>query len=604
MNTDDAVMSLAREAGLMPQWRDYQNQPREVSIGTLRSVLCALELPAQSQSDIAGSRARLAAERVGQKNIAASRCFGIGELAAARLWGLAVQVYALRQPGDCGFGDLGALRVFCRKAAAAGAQALVMSPIHALFAADSSRYSPYAPSSRLFLNPLYSDPGLISGAASAARNDGGDLIDWPEAARRKTSHLHAAWQALRAQAETGTGTHAQNFHEFCIEGGDNLRNHACFEVLHAQQLQHGAGRWHWRNWPQELRSPDTPAVRAFAQEHSGEVRYHMFLQWLTNLSLAACQKTARDSGMRIGLVADLAIGTDSGGSHSWSRPQDILNGVTIGAPPDLLNQLGQNWGLTAFSPRALRRNNFEPFAEILRSAMRHAGGLRIDHVLGLRRLWLIPEGADPADGVYLQYPEEELLAVIARESWRHRCIVIGEDLGTVPEGFRERMAAAGILGLQVLWFERDHKYFVEPSRWSPHAVAVTSTHDLPTVAGWCAGTDLDWRAHLGLFDTQAQNAQARHERGEDRAALAGALDYARLAQESSVTAAAAFVARTPCPLAIFPVEDVLGLPEQANVPGTVDEHPNWRRRLPVGVEHLLDEPQAQASIAAIRRERP
>jgi 4-alpha-glucanotransferase len=328
--------------------------------------------------------------------------------------------------------------------------------------------------------------------------------------------------------------------------------------------------------------------------------------------LADAQKAGRDAGMHVGLIADLAVGTDGSGSHAWSRQQDILMGVAVGAPPDLINTSGQNWGLTSFSPRALRQHGFLPFLETLRATLRHAGGARIDHVLGLQRLWLVPEGARAKEGAYLRYPVEDMLRLITLESLRHRAIIIGEDLGTVPEGFQQRLAEAGVMGMRVLWFERDHGFFVDPSRWSARAMATTSTHDLATVAGWWSGRDIDWRVHLqqgaGGGDEDAQRAQ----RAQDRRSLWAAFEHAQVAQgrvpaaeqpTAVVDAAIRFVARTPAPLAIVPIEDLLGLTEQPNLPGTTNEHPNWRRRLPGPVDTLLQAPAPAARMADLREER-
>jgi len=274
----------------------------------------------------------------------------------------------------------------------------------------------------------------------------------------------------------------------------DLQDHACFEALQlAMQPRLG-----WRQWPVDLQDPGSFAVRAFADAHAEEVLYHQFLQWLTDRSLGEATAQARNAGMRIGLIGDLAVGMDPSGSHAWGNRRDVLLGLTIGAPPDLLNPTGQDWGLTSFSPRALEQNGFGPFIAMLRSTMRHFGGIRVDHAMGLSRLWLVPEGLSPADGAYLTYPVQDLMRLLALESVRHNVVVIGEDLGTVPEGFHEMMEQGGIHGMRVLWFERDqHTRFLPSRGWSNTAVAMTSTHDLPTVAGWWTGTDIEVRHRHG-----------------------------------------------------------------------------------------------------------
>ena len=318
--------------------------------------------------------------------------------------------------------------------------------------------------------------------------------------------------------------------------------------------------------------------------------------------------------MRIGLIGDLAVGMDATGSHAWSNQRDILGGLTIGAPPDLFNPRGQVWGLTGFSPRALSEGGFAPFIATLRAALRHAGGVRIDHAMGLARLWLVPEGADPADGAYLAYPLTDLLRLLALESSRHNAVVIGEDLGTVPAGFRETLALTGVHGMRVLWFEHDAQGgFASPRAWDPLAVAMTTTHDLPTVAGWWKGSDIALRAGLGRLGAGVQAADVLAERAAERPALWRSFVAEGVAADDPpppdapqtvVDAAVRFVGRTPSPLCLVPLEDVLGQEEQPNLPGTIEEHPNWRRRTPGVADALLRQDHAAARVAALAAERP
>jgi 4-alpha-glucanotransferase len=306
--------------------------------------------------------------------------------------------------------------------------------------------------------------------------------------------------------------------------------------------------------------------------------------------------------MRIGLIADLAVGANPSGSDAWTGADDIFGGLQIGAPPDLFNTKGQNWGLTTFSPRALRDGGFAPFIAMLRSCMRHAGGARIDHAMGLLRLWVIPTGAEPSDGAYLAYPVDDLFRLVALESRRHRAIVIGEDLGTVPPGFRERLARAGIYGMRVLWFERDEHGFLAAAAWPAETVAMTSTHDLPTVTGWWSGHDLDSRNHCGLL---ADVAGERAARIKDRQALWRAFRSAHVDDGDVPTrdegqrvadASVNFIAATPSRLALLPLEDALARKDQPNLPGTVEAHPNWRRRYPGKAGALLDPPDVRRRV--------
>ena len=316
--------------------------------------------------------------------------------------------------------------------------------------------------------------------------------------------------------------------------------------------------------------------------------------------------------MPIGLIADLAVGADSGGSHCWSRQEETLIGLTVGAPPDLLAPKGQNWGLAAFSPRGLVKNGFGAYLEMLRAAMRHAGGVRIDHAMGLARLWVVPEGAESSEGAYLHFPLQDMLRLIALESSRHRAIVLGEDLGTVPEGFQDALQAAAVLGMRVLWFERNEHGFTPPRTWSRGAAAMTSTHDLATVAGWWTGRDLEWRSRLDLMGDEANVRREHDERTRDRGLLWAAFRESGAAQEEppapehpmpAVDAAVRHMGTAACDLVMLPVEDALGSVEQPNLPGTLDQHPNWRRRLPGFADDLLDRPDVIGRLDALDRAR-
>lgn len=557
--------------------------------------------------------------------VAPARCFGVRDAlrtdaaAQPRLWGLGVQLYSLRRPGDGGYGDYTALAQFAQRAAAHGAAAVAISPVHAMFSADVHRFSPYGPSSRLFFNALHVDPAAVLGtealrealdelgdaADSLERLEQTDLIDWPQAASLRLRILRALYRRFVQRADRS------EFDAFCAAQGEALQSHACFEALHAWRLARGEDGY-WRHWPEELRDPRSPAVQAFARDHREEVEFHAFLQWQAARALGQVQQSALASGMSIGLITDLAVGADNGGSQAWSRQNEIITGLSVGAPPDKINPRGQAWGLGAFSPHAMKAQGFRAYIEMLRAAFAHAGGVRIDHVLGLSRLWLVPDGASPEQGAYLHYPRDDLLRLIALESWRHRAIVIGEDLGTVPAGFDRVLADAGLLGIRVLLFQRDGSRFLQPHEWSGDAIATTTTHDLPTVAGWWKERDLDWRSQLDLLETGQTEADARRERAFERSALWQALQQGGFveahalapdAQHAPLGPALKWTAATPAPLVMLPIEDVLGLDEQPNLPGTIDVHPNWRRRLPATVDEVLEQPDVHARLALVRQAR-
>ena len=475
---DDRIRQLARQAGIAVDWINASEQPQRVSVNSLRTILDALGYPCASESQIDESQKRLRElssaarsfftatvgepialgegrlpaitepgyHRLIHQNreitiaVAPQRCVTLDDIAPGeRLYALAVQVYSLRRSGDAGFGDTGALIELIKSAADEQADAVALSPTHSLFAADPSHYAPYSPSSRLFLNPLYADPVMVLGRERVARvrdspSSDNALIDWPNAAQQRYDLLRRLHDDFVAQEiDRQDNALAREFRSFELAGGERLREHALFEALHRHWFG-THGKWHWIEWPAGWRRCNDDHVARFADEHANEVQFHIFLQWIADRSFASAQKTARDAGMRIGLISDLAVGMSSGGSHAWSRQSDLLLGLNVGAPPDRFNTRGQDWGLTGFSPQALIASGYEPFIATLRAAMRNAGGVRIDHAMGLTRLWLVPQDASPAEGAYLAYPLDDLLRLITLESHLNRAIVIGEDSGDRTAG--------------------------------------------------------------------------------------------------------------------------------------------------------------------------
>lgn len=541
-----------------------------------------------------------------------------GALAHGRLWGTGAQLYGLRGSGDGGLGHLGVLPDLVRAAADAGADALAVSPLHALFAADPGSSSPYSPSHRAMLNGWMADPGGLPGIASrealaaaldvadgAAALEQATLVDYARAIPLRLALLRALFARFRALPEAAEPREA--FAAFRRAGGATLENHARFEALHAYHFGRDSAAWDWRGWPAPYRDPGSDAVMRFAADHAGEVGFHAFLQWLATRQLDAAQAAAREAGMAVGLIADLAVGNHPGGSRAWSGTAALLPGVSIGAPPDLLNTVGQDWGLTTFAPGPLAAAGFAPFIEDLRAAMAHAGGIRLDHVMGLARIWCIPAGAKPHEGAYLRFPVADMLRIVTAESVRAGAIVIGEDLGTVPEGYGETLAAHGLYGIRVLFFEREGAGFAPPGRYAAHATATSTTHDLATLAGWWEGADIPLRGSLGLLKQGETEDQARDGRAQERQALWHALaehggaqgEAPARAEHQLGTAVARFLGATPSPLVLLPLEDATMNRDQPNLPGTVTEHPNWRRRLPRPAEAMLSEEPALSVLGAL-----
>lgn len=511
-----------------------------------------------------------------------------------RLWCLAVQLYAVRSKRNWGIGDFRDLRDIIDIAARGGAAAVGLNPLHALFLDRPEMASPYAPNSRLFLNPLYIAVDDIEwfDAATASFADElhtarqSELVHYRQVANLKLAALRAAHDCFPQHASSEL---KDEFEAFRNDRGESLRRFACFEVL---RMRYGAD---WKRWPQPW--SDANGLEDLRHAEPRECAFAEFMQWLADRQLARCHRQARQCGMPIGLYLDLAVGVDSSGADAWSNRRVTVPELSVGAPPDEFNPTGQNWGLAPFNPHALPGHDFAMFRELLAATMRHAGAVRLDHVLGLKRLYVVPQGMDGTEGAYVRLPFEHLLGVVAEESHRYRCIFIGEDLGTVPEGFRDTAARWGVWSYRVMMFERRHDgSFKPPGEYPAQALATFNTHDLPAFAGWMSGHDLAVKRSLG-FDPGESNEQrdrARHQ-------LRQSLSQFRTADEPDLVAVASFLAATPSRLVAMSMEDILGVTEQVNVPGTVEQHPNWRRKLPVLLEDWESQPLFLAVAAAFAR---
>jgi 4-alpha-glucanotransferase len=544
-----------------------------------------------------------------------------------RFWGLQSQLYSLRSERDWGMGDFTDLARLAERAASLGAAALGVNPLHALFPADANHYSPYSPSSRFFLNALYIDPEAVPdleecAAAQAMLADAGfraaiaqlraaDLIDYPAVARMKLPMLERLFASFSERHRARSSGRARAFEAFRQEMGVLLERHAVFDALHEHALQTWGG-WCWQHWPEPYRHPDSTEVAAFAREHRDRVDFFAWLQWLADAQLRDAQTRARGAGMPIGLYQDIAIAVNAASSMTWAYPGVSPSGVSVGAPPDWFNPNGQDWALAPLSPVGLYEGGYELFIASLRQNMRHAGAVRIDHVMGLKRLYWIPSGAGASEGAYVRYPFDDLVRLIALESRRHRCLVVGEDLGTVPSGFRPAMQRAGVMSCRVLYFERDRdQRFLPPEDYPADALVSVSTHDLPTLKGFWTCRDVAWRELLGLLPDREAQAAARAERERDRVLLLKALEEAGLLPEGVdpehppdelsdelIEAAHRFLARTPGRLLMVQLEDALGETEQPNLPGA-EAHPNWRRRSARRLEDLTSEPLVRRIAAAV-----
>jgi 4-alpha-glucanotransferase len=499
-----------------------------------------------------------------------------------RGWLLAVQLYGVRSGRNWGIGDFTDLEGLIEFAHHLGADGIGLNPLHALFDDRPADCSPYSPNSRLFLNPLYIDvekltefqPGILAENNDAlARLRPGDIVDYVAVAELKWRALRSAFAKFKADPDSDR---RQDFEKFRVERSPLLSRFACFEVLRHQFNKP------WWEWPEQWRQPDeAQCARLREGSERDEIEFVEFVQWTADRQLRDCRDLTRRLGMKVGLYLDVAVGVQSDGFDAWNEQVAISRHLSVGAPPDSLNTAGQNWGLAGFNAVGLEIKAFKPYREMLRASMRYAGAIRLDHVLGLKRLYLVPGGFAADNGVYVQMPFEPLLAVTAQESVAHRCVVIGEDLGTVPEGFRAKMAEWGIWSYQVMMFERDeHGSFRGPDHYAPNALVTFNTHDLSTYAGWRSLSDLKLKRSLGIDPGESDEARWH--------ALTMLNDILRQhgLERYDLYAVASFLARTKSRLLAISLEDLLGVVDQPNIPGTVNEHPNWRRRLPVAIEEM------------------
>ena len=647
----EPLHALAQACGLSRQWRDVEGCEQIVTGDVLTAALAALGHAAGSERQIKASLRRMQAESTGVPALLVAqlgqtvalpftgrRATATGEdgtavalamadgqfradlppgyydlefgsaqtrLAIApphcplpdparrRPWGAAIQIPALvgRQPGA--FGGFGELAEAVEALAEAGADAVAINPVHALFPGHG--YSPYSPSSRQFLNGAMADPTLV-GLPPLAPGLVQPLIDWEQAMPRRLAELRGLFAGLDPARRAAIAAD-------CAAQGEALRRHALFDALDCYFRPQGAAGW--QDWPGHYRDPGSASVAEFARENTDEVEFHGFVQWLARSGLSAVRQRARKAGMEIGLIGDLAVGVDRGGSDTWAMRAAMLDGLTIGAPPDPLGPLGQNWTLTGFSPEGLRDSGYAPWLAMLRAALADMGGLRIDHAFGLARLWVIPAGGSPQDGVYLTYPWRDLLNLATLEAHRAGALIVAEDLGTAPSGFAQAIAERHMLGMRVLWFERaaDNGY-IGAADYAPLSVAMTGTHDTQTVAGWWSGRDLDWAERLGRLPPHVDRAEAEHIRAWDRGLLWSTIGDGSPRPDPAdpapvVDAAMAHIAQTPSALAIVPLEDLLAEAEQPNLPGTITEYPNWRRRHPARLVDLIDEAPTARRLAIL-----
>lgn len=596
----------AAAAGIASGYHDIEGRWHATSSETKAALLEAMGLAALNLEAL-GDLAR-PSPAVIDESTPPLTCVTPRERGLPRVWGVSCQTYGLRSKRNAGIGDFADMARLGEIVAAEGADILGLSPLHARFRDQPERSCPYAPSSRLWLDPLAI--ALDEAAAELGftlppmpARPAAELIDYPAVAAVKEAAFKILFEGFGPSHPA-----YDDFRAWCEAAGAALTNFARFEAISLTLLKQAGGPVGWRQWPAELKDVHHPAVASFAAEHRQLVEQSAFLQWLARRQLDRTQARCRAAGMRVGLYADIAVGVVPDGADVWADPEDVVAGASIGAPPDPFSPTGQNWNVAPLSPKALLAHDFRPLRAILDAAMAPAGAVRIDHAMGLMRLFWIPAGGTPADGAYVSYRLPRMLETVAAASRAHECLVIGEDLGTVAPGFREAMTKSGLLSYRVLWFERWESGLFRASQTYPtDALATLSTHDLATVKGFISGRDIDWREQVGQLDAKAA-ATARTERATDVRRLIDALAYENLLDaedgERLVVALHRFLAKTPAALAMAQLEDLEGAVEQPNIPGTIDEHPNWRRRMQGTLETLANQPLAGELMSTIARERP
>jgi 4-alpha-glucanotransferase len=536
-------------------------------------------------------------------------------LEGKKLWGSCVQLYTLRSEKNWGIGDFGDLKAMLTEVANRGGAFIGLNPIHALYPANPESASPYSPSSRRWMNVIYIDVNAVEdfraskeaqawwklpttqASLNAARD--AEFVDYSTVTALKLAGLRLAWQQFCTR-KAGDDARAA-FDSFVKQEGESLYWQAAFDALHANQVKEDELRWGWPAWPEEYQSIDTPQVKAFCTEHADEVSFYLWLQWLAYTQFAECWETSQGFAMPIGLYRDLAVGVAEGGAETWCDRELYCLKASVGAPPDILGPLGQNWGLPPMDPHITAARGYEPFIDLLRANMKNCGALRIDHVMSMLRLWWIPYGETADHGAYVQYPVDDLLSILALESQRHQCMVIGEDLGTVPVEIVSKLRDSGVYSYKVLYFESDHeKQFRAPKAYPEQSMAVATTHDLPTLRGYWESGDLTLGKTLGLYPDEVVLRGLFHDRELAKQGLLDALHahgclpkkVGRKASRMPMTAVLnrgmqRYIADSNSALLGLQPEDWLNMAGPVNIPGTSYQYKNWRRKLSTSLETMF-----------------
>ncbi len=535
-------------------------------------------------------------------------------MGASRVWGYAAQLYSVRSHHSWGLGDLTDLADLCTWSASQGAGYLLTNPLHAAEVAGRMEPSPYLPSSRLFVNPIYIRPELIAEYHDLDQYDASlieslrttTLDDDPQALLDRDRTWQAKSQALELIHRVDmSASRRMAFTAFRVARGRRLEDFATWCLL--SEL-HGSD---WHDWPAELHDPHGAAVARVRREHADRIDFHMWLQWIADQQLSTAQSSGTDAGMPVGLICDLAVGVNGSGADAWMLNGLFAREMNVGAPPDPFNQAGQDWGQPPMRPDVLEQMAYAPLREMVSSALRHAGGVRIDHIMGLFRLWWVPRGLGPRHGAYVRYNHEAMVGVVALEAYRAGALVIGEDLGTVEPWVRDHLASRGILGTSIMWFETGPDGRPkQPQQWREHAMSSVTSHDLPPTSSYLRGDHVELRDRLGLLtesvDEERENARRERETWLASLRQQGVLEADEDDPEQVTLAMHTLLTRTPSKVINATLTDAVGDPRTQNLPGTEDEYPNWRVPLsgpdgePVYLEDLYSSDRAARMAKVLR----
>ena len=550
-----------------------------------------------------------------------------------KIWGVSTQLYALKSKRNWGIGDFTDLREFIEIWAGQGAAMVGVNPLHAMYPHKPERASPYGPSSRLFLNVMYIDVEAVQEfnesidarelfsspdfQAKLRMLRESDMLDNAGVYHAKLSMLELLYRQFR-QGHINAGTErAEAFREFQRARGEKLFRHCLFDALSEKFIFENPETDGWKDWPLEYRDPFSDAVKQFAEENLGRVEYFEYMQWQAHVQLEMAGMRSMEMGLGVGLYQDLAVGCYHNGSDTWVNQHVHAHGCYIGSPPDDFNFKGQVWYLTPFNPGALREEGYAPFIEVLREAMRNTGALRIDHVMAFTRLFWVPADKSALEGTYVDYPVDDLIGILALESQRNRCLIIGEDLGTVPAYLPPLLKEYGIFSYRVFYLEQDEKAHRPPSAYPEQAMVVVNTHDLPTLIGYWQGRDLLLRKEHNAFPSDDLREKQVLARARDRTSVLVALENQGLLPEEISTedpktvpemsedlilAIHTYLARTPSKIFNVAIDDVTKEADQVNLPGTGGVH-NWLRKLSMDLDDLKDSAFMARLSSMLRKER-